>query len=663
MKTTMKRMLWALVALPLLVACKDEEPEYSEGLSETIYVSGATGYRKSTFAEGARLISNRAYKVAQVPDYFNGFEMLTSNARANNGGTITAQTDGLVYIVAPASAKPEGWSVVPNTVHQEWEMDYAPAGPVVTVSIYMKRAYAGRPVEIPSVSTFASAVPIARKIVYTEPEEPLAETSVVGTVRCAGAPVSGVVVSDGEQVTATDSEGRYELKSWKRLGYVFISVPGGYEVAADGLIPRFFARLDGSDEEVVDFELSKTDNDDFTLYVMNDIHLTNTVAQQDIKQFRESFVPDFTQTLANATGKIYATVLGDMTTDTRWYKNNFALPEYLEEMSRVTGMIPIWHVMGNHDNDIRCTGASEVWDMLAVETYRRVIGPNYYSFNLGQVHFVVLDDIVYTGANAYKTYVEDTQLAWLEKDLAYVDAATPVVVLTHAPLYRCVGLSNGEPVFTKSFSNPDQVDWLLEKFAKFERVHFLTAHSHKNSHCRISDRITEHNNVSVSGPSWQLYDFGGAPMSADGTPGGYAIYSFRGKEFSRKYKALGREIDECQFIVYDMNTVPEKFGGKPGANQLMINVYNWDADWKVTVRENGRELPVAMTWQNDPLYSLKADGKEDLSSAFVPVPLPHFFLATASAADSTVEVECSDGYGNTWKQTVTRPKAFAWDMR
>ena len=475
--------------------------------------------------------------------------------------------------------------------------------------------------------------------------------------------MSGVVVSDGEQVTATDSEGRYELKSWKRLGYVFISVPGGYEVAADGLIPRFFARLDGSDEEVVDFELSKTDNDDFTLYVMNDIHLTNTVAQQDIKQFRESFVPDFTQTLANATGKIYATVLGDMTTDTRWYKNNFALPEYLEEMSRVTGMIPIWHVMGNHDNDIRCTGASEVWDMLAVETYRRVIGPNYYSFNLGQVHFVVLDDIVYTGANAYKTYVEDTQLAWLEKDLAYVDAATPVVVLTHAPLYRCVGLSNGEPVFTKSFSNPDQVDWLLEKFAKFERVHFLTAHSHKNSHCRISDRITEHNNVSVSGPSWQLYDFGGAPMSADGTPGGYAIYSFRGKEFSRKYKALGREIDECQFIVYDMNTVPEKFGGKPGANQLMINVYNWDADWKVTVRENGRELPVAMTWQNDPLYSLKADGKEDLSSAFVPVPLPHFFLATASAADSTVEVECSDGYGNTWKQTVTRPKAFAWDMR
>ncbi|MDE6623598.1 MAG: calcineurin-like phosphoesterase family protein [Alistipes sp.] len=662
MKTTIKRMLWALIALPLLLACKDEEPEYAEGLSETIYVSGATGYRKSTFAEGARIFSNRAYKVSHVPDYFNGFEMLTSNARANNGGTITAQTDGLVYIVAPASVKPEGWTVVPNTVHEDWELNYATTDQVVKLAIYMKRAYAGRPVEIPATSTFASAVPIARKIIYTEPEEPLAETSVVGTVRCNGVPVSGVVVSDGEQVTSTDENGAYELMSWKRLGYVFISVPGGYEVAADGLIPRFFARLDGRDEEVVDFELRRADNDDFTLYVMNDIHLTNTVAQQDIKQFREMFVPDFGRTLAEATGKVYATVLGDMTTDTRWYKNNFALPEYLDEMARVPGMIPIWHVMGNHDNDIRCTGASEVWDMLAVETYRRVIGPNYYSFNLGQVHFVVLDDIVYTGANAYKTYVEDTQLAWLEKDLAYVDPSTPVIVMTHAPLYRCTGLVNGEPAFAKGFANPDQVDWLLEKFAKFERVHFLTAHTHKNYYCKISDRFTEHNNVSVSGPSWQLYGPENQHLSADGTPGGYAIYTFRGKEFSRKYKALGREIDDCQFIVYDLNTVTPKFGGKPGSNELLLNVYNWDPDWRISVRENGRELPVAMSWQSDPLYSQIADGREDLSSAFVPVPLPHLFVATASAADSTVEVECTDSYGNTWKQTVTRPKPFTWDM-
>lgn len=78
-----------------------------------------------------------------------------------------------------------------------------------------------------------------------------------------------------------------------------------------------------------------------------------------------------------------------------------------------------------------------------METYRRVIGPNYYSFNLGQFHFVVLDDIVYTGVNTYNTYVEDVQLAWLERDLSYIDASTPIVVLTHAPLFRYTGMADG----------------------------------------------------------------------------------------------------------------------------------------------------------------------------------------------------------------------------
>ncbi len=505
MKPTIKQLWGALLLMPLLWACHEETPgDASDLAAETIVVSGAEGYRKQTFAEGARIITDRAYKVTNVPDYFNGFEMLTSKGKANNGGTITTRMDGLVYIVAPASAKPQGWAVVPNTIYQDRDMMYATADQEVKLSVYMKRAYAGKPVEIPQVTTFASAVPIARKIVYDVPEEPLATSSVQGTVRCNGTPVKDVVVSDGELTTTTDENGKYVLHSWKRTGYVFISVPSGYEVPADGLIPRNFVRLDGADEEVADFELTEAENDEFTLFVMNDIHLSNTKETDDVQRFRKEFAPDYAAMLAQTPGKVYATVLGDMTTDTRWYRNNFALPEYLGEMERVAGAIPIWHVMGNHDNDIRCSGPSEVWDALAVETYRRVIGPNYYSFNLGQWHFVVLDDIVYTGANAYNTYVEDVQLGWLEKDLSHVDAATPVVVMTHAPLYRYSGMADGVLLANKNFSNPDQVDWLLEKFAKFEQVHIMSGHTHTNYYCKISDRITEHNNISVSGSSWQI---------------------------------------------------------------------------------------------------------------------------------------------------------------
>ena len=41
------------------------------------------------------------------------------------------------------------------------------------------------------------------------------------------------MVSDGTEVTVTDDKGIYELKSAKKWGYVFISVPSGYEVAAE----------------------------------------------------------------------------------------------------------------------------------------------------------------------------------------------------------------------------------------------------------------------------------------------------------------------------------------------------------------------------------------------------------------------------------------------
>ena len=664
MKSTIKYLLGAMLAVPLLCGCREETPDTNENIAETIVVSGAEGYRIQTFTEGARIITDRAYKVTNIPDYFNGFEMLTSKARANNGGTITAKMDGLVYIVAPASAKPEGWSAVPNTIYQDRDMKYATADQEVKLSVYMKRAYAGKPVEIPQVTTFASAVPIARKIVYDVPEEPLSTSTVRGTVKCGGQPVKDVVVSDGELTTLTDEEGNYVLHSWKRTGYVFISVPGGYEVAADGLIPRNFVRLDGADDEVADFELTKTENDEFTLFVMNDIHLTNTTETDDVQRFRRDFAPDYSAMLAQTPGKVYATVLGDMTTDTRWYRNNFALPEYLAEMERVPGAIPIWHVMGNHDNDIRCSGPSEVWDMLAVETYRRVLGPNYYSINLGEGHFVVLDAIVYTGANAYNTYVEEVQLGWLEKDLSHVDAATPVAVLTHAPLYRYSGMADGVLLANKGFSNPDQVDWLLEKFAKFERVHIMSAHTHMNYCCKISDRITEHNNISVSGSSWQIPEAERAQLSKDGTPVGYTIYRFEGKKMTRQYKATGRDADECQFMVYDLNTVPEAYGGAAGSNQLLLNVYNWDPEWTVKARENGVEIPVVQSWRADPLYSLAAEGLTGLSSAFAPgAGVSHMFVATASAADTTVEVEVTDGAGNSWTQTAVRPKAFTWDMR
>ena len=89
------------------------------------------------------------------------------------------------------------------------------------------------------------------------------DANVRGRVTCDGKGVSGVVVSDGVNVTVTGGSGRYRLRSDKENGYVFISVPSGYEVGRRGIIPDFFRPVDTAQVSVADFVLYKTDQSVF----------------------------------------------------------------------------------------------------------------------------------------------------------------------------------------------------------------------------------------------------------------------------------------------------------------------------------------------------------------------------------------------------------------
>ena len=99
--------------------------------------------------------------------------------------------------------------------------------------------------------------------------------TIYGQVTCGGKLLSGVVLSDGVDVVKTDSDGVYRIRSDKKYGYVFISVPSGYEVAMSGVIPDIWKQVTkgSSAAERADFQLIRTDNDIFTLYVMGDMHL------------------------------------------------------------------------------------------------------------------------------------------------------------------------------------------------------------------------------------------------------------------------------------------------------------------------------------------------------------------------------------------------------
>jgi 3',5'-cyclic AMP phosphodiesterase CpdA len=64
------------------------------------------------------------------------------------------------------------------------------------------------------------------------------------------------------------------------------------------------------------------------------------------------------------------------------------------------------------------------------EAYQELFGKLHYTFDHKGVHFVVLDNV--SDPNAI---VGDAQLAWLKADLAGQRAGSPIVVLTHRPLF------------------------------------------------------------------------------------------------------------------------------------------------------------------------------------------------------------------------------------
>ena len=97
---------------------------------------------------------------------------------------------------------------------------------------------------------------------------------------------------------------------------------------------------------------------------------------------------------------------------------------------------PFWTVPGNHDHFGIIKSRSRVADTHPLYNrgmYRHYLGPDYYSFNYGGVHFIALNTIQ-PDDSAYYGAVDSLQLAWLTRDVAAVPASTPIVTFSHIPL-------------------------------------------------------------------------------------------------------------------------------------------------------------------------------------------------------------------------------------
>lgn len=104
-------------------------------------------------------------------------------------------------------------------------------------------------------------------------------------------------------------------------------------------------------------------------------------------------------------------------------------------------------------------------------------GNTHYTFDHHGIHFVVLDNVSDPGAK-----IGDEQLSWLAADLARLDKAAPIVVLTHRPL----------------FDLAPQWDWATRDGAKalamlmpYQNVCVFYGHIHQEHH-HMTGHIAHH---------------------------------------------------------------------------------------------------------------------------------------------------------------------------
>jgi hypothetical protein len=510
--------------------------------------------------------------------------------------------------------------------------------------------------------------------------EPEAGTTVYGLVTCEGKGVPNVLVSDGELIVKTDANGIYQLKSMKKWKYVFVIIPSGYEVPLEGILPEFSAALEkgATVAERKDFVLKKVSNDNFTLFVLGDMHLANR--NSDLKQFA-GVASTLNSSIGKATGKTYCLTLGDMTWDLYWYSQNYTFPQYLETANTYFKDIAFFHTMGNHDNDMNSTG-----DYDKAFRYTRDICPTYYSFNLGKVHFVVMDNIDYnsvgTGDDNRGKYVLNytaEQMAWLAKDLSYVDKATPVIITSHAPLSRPNGATTYNNNYMSGANSAGEANMndFIDAVSGYN-VHFLSGHTHNLFNRRHNASLEEHNEGAICATWWWSGSkTPGLHISQDGTPGGFAVWEFTGKEMKHYYQAAGHD-ENYQFRAYDINEVKKVVTSEAGggnskftpyvtamsaypANTILVNAWDFDDTWTVSITENGKELTVSKEYAYDPVHIMALSAprcKEAASPNFLTDKWPHFFKATASSASSTVVVKITDRNGKSYTETMARPKVF-----
>jgi len=459
-------------------------------------------------------------------------------------------------------------------------------------------------------------------------------------------PFSKVKVSNGKQIVLTDQLGRYQLPV-EADSAIFVIKPSGFRTSLDdNNLPQFFYlhKPDGSPKlkypgvaptgplpQSIDFPLyEQAEPEAFKILLFGDPQPRNNLEVDYISQ-------DVVSELIGDTSA-FGVTLGDIAFD------NLKTFKPLNQSIAMIG-IPWYNVLGNHDLNLDAKTRKNI-----NETFEATYGPSYYSFDYGNVHFVVLDNIDWAEPNKRNTRYHfegnfgKQQLDFLKTDLSMIPETQMVVLLMHIPI---IGIKDKKDFFKLIEKRPFCVS--------------VSGHTHDHRHLFLgkkdgfNGKEKHHHivNVTVSGSWWSgAKDENGVPHSTmpDGAPNGYSIMHFDDTGYRLDFKAAGRPASEQMRVdvplTADVNEISKQ--------DIWVNVYNGSEKSTVEMSiDNTNWVKLEKKMVNDPHYERLAKRDADIKPKLAKPKVSHHLWngklpGTMTPGTHLIRVKTTDRHGRTY---------------
>ncbi|MEM7106806.1 MAG: calcineurin-like phosphoesterase C-terminal domain-containing protein [Bacteroidota bacterium] len=483
--------------------------------------------------------------------------------------------------------------------------------------------------------------------------------------------IAGVVVSNGVDLVQTNAKGEYELpvsedaaifvikpKDWTTPlnedhlpQFYYLHKPNGY--------PKNFkykgTEPTGKLPDQVNFPLYPDINaDKFRMVIFGDPQPYNL---EEVDFLFEDVITE----LIGSDDLEFGMTMGDIVGD------DLDLFSPINQAVSKIG-IPWYNVLGNHDVNYMAPD-----DLLSDETYERIYGPSTYAFVYGDVHFIVVDDVIHeskAGSRSYVGGLRSDQIKFVSNYLSLVPKENLVVLAMHIPLAQ-----HGE-----SFRKSDQKQ-LFDLLREFPNTLSISAHTHVHEHQFFHQDSSDwqqgephhHFNVGTTSGSWWngMRNENDVPhtMMRDGTPNGYAFITFNGVEYMIDWKVAGKQASHQMNIHVPRSIV----ANSSDTTVLTANFFNGSEYSRLEYRVAGQTdwIDMIKVYKPDPYYALlhkrwqkfkkinfqeqwNADTTIDLhtfSDWTLPEPVPSSHLWEANIGTNwppgrhIIEVKAYDRYG------------------